>query len=111
MKKRSSLSRRLCATVCAALSVGSVPPATAQGVDRQARLWAAACAVCHSAEGRAQSAIPAIAGRDAEVLYRTLLEFKNNQRPAATVMHQLSKGYADVELRRVAQYLAAQPLP
>jgi len=84
--------------------------ATAQpAADRQARTWAAACAACHGSDGRSPGAIPAIAGRDAATLHRTLLEFKNNQRPAATVMHQHTKGYTDDELRRIAQFYAALP--
>ncbi|MDP4301224.1 c-type cytochrome [Leptothrix discophora] len=81
-------------------------PATA---DRAARVWAATCATCHSADQRTPGAIPLIGGRDAETLYRTLLEFKNGQRPAATVMHQHAKGYTDDELRRIAQVLATPP--
>lgn len=96
--------------VSAALCVAVVSwalPASAQGVDRQARAWAATCATCHGADAKA--AIPAIAGRDAEQTYRTLLEFKNGQRPAATVMHQHAKGYSDEQLQRIARAVAALP--
>lgn len=78
-------------------------------IDRQARVWAASCAACHGTDGRGQGAVPPIAGRDAEQLLRTLLEFKNGQRPAATVMAQHAKGYSDEELRRIAQVFAATP--
>jgi cytochrome c553 len=80
--------------------------AQAAPVDRQARVWAASCAACHGTDGRGQGSIPAIAGKDAEQSYRALLEFKNNQRPAATIMHQHAKGYTDDELRRIAQFYA-----
>jgi cytochrome subunit of sulfide dehydrogenase len=93
----------------AALTLLALPAAaqpTAASADRQARTWAATCAACHGSDGKAQGAIPAIAGRDAEQIYRTLLEFKNGQRPAATVMHQHAKGYTDDELRRIAQAFA-----
>jgi sulfide dehydrogenase cytochrome subunit len=76
--------------------------------ERPGRTWAATCAACHGSDGKAQGAIPSISGRDAEQLYRTLLEFKNGQRPTATVMHQHAKGYTDDELRRIAQAFAAQ---
>ena len=56
--------------------------------------------------GQSQGGIPPI-GRDADAVYRALLEFKNNQRPAATVMHQHTKGYTDDELRRIAAVFAA----
>lgn len=75
--------------------------------DRQARVWAASCAACHGNEGRGGPAIPALAGRDAEQLNRTLQEFKTGQRPAATVMHQHAKGYSDEELLRLSRYFAS----
>lgn len=79
--------------------------------DRAARTWAATCAACHASQARAPSDIPPIAGRDADSLYRTLLEFKNGQRPTATVMHQHAKGYSDEELRRIALALASTANP
>lgn len=83
-------------------------PSDAQRLaERQTRTWAATCAACHGTEGRDQGAIPAIAGRGAETLYRALIEFKTGQRPAATVMPQHAKGYSDEELRRLADYFAA----
>ena len=82
-------------------------PLHAQTVDRQARAWAASCAACHGTTGQSQSGIPPI-GRDADTIHRTLLEFKNDQRPAATVMHQHAKGYTDDELRRIAAVFATR---
>lgn len=78
-----------------------------QQPDRQARAWAASCAACHGSEGRGGPAIPALAGRDAQLLYRTLQEFKTGQRSAATVMHQHAKGYSDEELQRLSRYFAS----
>ena len=77
--------------------------------DRQARAWAASCATCHGTDGRAEGLIPALAGRDVAVLQAALTEFKAGQRPAASVMHQHSKGYSDDELRRIAHYFASLP--
>lgn len=93
-----------------ALLVGlGTASAWAQDTDRQARVWAASCAACHGTDGRTVgNDLPPLAGRDAEQLYRALIEFKTNQRPAATVMHQHAKGYTDEELRRIAQYLSRQ---
>ena len=53
---------------------------------------------------------PDRSGMPRDYMIMQMKSFKDGSRPA-TVMHQLSKGYADDELRRVAQYLAAQPLP
>lgn len=79
---------------------------TTPSIDRQARAWAASCAACHGTGGQSTGGIPPI-GRDAEAVYRALLEFKNGQRPAATVMHQHTKGYTDDELKRIAAVFAA----
>jgi len=49
-----------------------------------------------------------LAGRDADDLYTLLSDFKSGVRPA-TVMHQHAKGYSDDELKRLAQWFAAQP--
>lgn len=87
-------------------SIGTATSASAQTVDRQARLWAASCAGCHGTDGASKGGIPPIAGRDADALYRALIEFKTGQRPAATVMHQHAKGYTDEELKRIAQFFA-----
>lgn len=92
-----------------ALLATAVTTAQAQGDDRQARVWAASCAACHGTDGRTLGQVPTLAGRNADQLLQALLEFKNNQRPAATVMHQHAKGYTDDELRRIARVFAAQP--
>ena len=99
---------RLLPPLITALAASLSSAAFAQTAERPGRTWAATCASCHGSDGKAQGAIPAISGRDAEQLYRTLLEFKNGQRPTATVMHQHAKGYTDDELRRIAQAFAVQ---
>ena len=42
----------------------------AQGIDRQARVWAASCAACHGTGGQSQGGIPPI-GRDADAESKT----------------------------------------
>mgnify|MGYP000387914749 CR=1 FL=1 len=98
MNRPSAVSARAAVLVLACAAWPALTLAQGQAPDRAARTWAATCAACHGADGRAQGAIPALAGRDAEQIYRTLLEFRNDQRPAATVMHQHAKGYTDDEL-------------
>jgi cytochrome c553 len=89
----------------AAAAAGAQAP-DRQAPDRQARVWAASCAACHGTGGQSQGGIPPI-GRDAALVYRALQEFKNNQRPATTVMHQHARGYTDAELERIAAVFAA----
>ena len=112
-------SPRLLAPALAKLALLALPMALASvqasaqapSTDRQARAWAASCAACHGTDGRTQGEVPSLAGRKADELLRALLEFKTNQRPAATVMHQHAKGYSDDELRRIAQFFAEQRAP
>lgn len=80
---------------------------TASAQVSQVRVWAAACATCHGTTGQAQTGMPALAGRDRDELLHKLLDFKND-RQRATLMHQLSKGYTDEQLRDLAAFFAAQ---
>ncbi|WP_326534794.1 c-type cytochrome [Pseudorhodoferax sp.] len=98
----------LAGSAAAQTAARAAAPTADVSPERQTRSWAAACAACHGTEGRTQGSVPAIAGRSADQLYQALIEFKNNQRPAATVMHQHAKGYTDDELRRLAQFFATQ---
>ncbi|MEN9316868.1 MAG: hypothetical protein RIS35_3261 [Pseudomonadota bacterium] len=90
--------------------LGAVSSVAAQEPDRQARNWASSCAACHGTDGRTVGyEVPSLAGRDAGQLFRALTEFRSDQRPAATVMHQHAKGYTDEQLRRIADWFARQP--
>jgi len=86
----------------------AAPALAAEAVDRQARVWASSCAGCHGPDGRSQGAFPCLAGRNADDLYRAMLEFKTGRRSYASVMHQHASAYTDDELRRIARYFAAQ---
>lgn len=98
--------RAFSALAAAAMLVCSFP-AQAEPGDRQVRVWAASCAACHGTDGHAQAGMTSLAGRSADELFTLLIEFKRDVRPA-TVMHQHAKGYTDDELKRLAQWFAAQ---
>ena len=66
------------------------------------------CVVCHGAQGRGTTSIPALAGKSADQTYAALLAYKNGSRPA-TVMDRHAKGYSDEELRAVSDYFASLP--
>lgn len=70
---------------------------------------AATCANCHGTSGKAAegSSVAALAGLPADYIVAQMLAFKVGTRPA-TIMHQLSKGYSDVQIRQMADYFAAQ---
>lgn len=82
--------------------------AVAQGADPNlGRNLAATCTNCHNTTGKTLPGMPGIAGQPKEVMAKTLKEFKDGKR-AATIMHQLAKGYTDAQLDAVAAYFAAQ---
>ena len=82
--------------------------ALAQAQDAlQVRSWAATCANCHGTDGHAQPGMPALAGANQDETVRKMLDFKAG-RQAATVMHQLAKGYSDEQIVAIAGYFAAQ---
>jgi len=97
------------AAAAAALSAVA-PQASAQSStrapsERQVRAWAASCAACHNTDGRSVGGFPALAGRNADDTYRTLIEFQSGKRPA-TIMHQHTRGYTPDELRHIADWFA-----
>ena len=87
----------------------SAAPAHAQDAALlHTRALAATCANCHGTEGRAVdgAAVPGLAGLPAGYLQEQMKGFKAGTR-TATVMHQISKGYTDAQIERLAAYFAA----
>lgn len=89
------------------LLAGLAPSAMAQApaASMETRLMAASCAACHGHEGRATGVGLPLAGQSADTLYAKLLAFKSGK-ASATVMHQHAKGYADPELRQLAEFFS-----
>lgn len=99
------------AALAALLSLAAAP-AAAQQQDAKAlyvKSLAATCASCHGTDGRAVegSAVPGLAGMNAAYFSEQMKAFKSGAR-AATVMHQLAKGYNDAQIDALAGYFAAQ---
>lgn len=66
------------------------------------------CVACHGPEGNALvPAFPALAGQNAEYLYRTLAGFKRRADPASPMTAQVEK-LDDADLRNIAAYFAAR---
>ena len=76
--------------------------------DSAARNMAAACAICHGADGRAitKDVVP-LAGLPREHIASQMRAFRDGQRPA-TVMHQIAKGYTDQQIDAMAGWFASQ---
>ena len=71
----------------------------------QIRLLASNCANCHGTDGRSQGGMPALAGLPKPYIVEQMAEFKSGKR-AATIMHQLAKGYTDAEINALATYFS-----
>ena len=85
--------------------------AQAHAQDRFAgRNLAAQCANCHGTNGQSQGGIPGLAGQGRAYLIAQMSAFKAGQRSgsAATIMHQLAKGYSDEQIALMADYFSAQ---
>jgi sulfide dehydrogenase cytochrome subunit len=82
--------------------------AQAQVDPAHVRSWAASCAACHGTDGRAQPGVISLAGVPKEITIQKMLDYKAGRVPAATIMHQLSKGYSDEQIVAIAGYFAAQ---
>ena len=72
------------------------------------RNLAATCANCHGTNGQARGDSKPLAGVSAEKIMAAIADFKSGAQPA-TIMHQISKGYTDEQVKLIAAYFAAQP--
>lgn len=74
----------------------------------QLHALAATCASCHGTKGRALEGTGsfALSGLGREYISQQLMAFRSGTR-AATVMHQLAKGYTPEQIDQLAAYFAA----
>jgi cytochrome c553 len=87
--------------------------ALAQSPDPNlARNLAATCANCHGTNGNVRGKeVKPLAGVSADKILAQIADYKSGAQPA-TVMHQISKGYTDDQLKLIANWFAAQkPAP
>lgn len=104
MKARILLARAAAAVAASALVHA---PAMAQVDASAARYIAANCANCHGTKGEAKGAMPSIAGQKREHIAAQMRAFRDGKR-AATVMHQIAKGYTDAQIDAIAEFFARQ---
>jgi len=96
---------RLPLAVAAALAF-AIPQAMAQDANL-ARNLAATCANCHGTNGAARGDMKVLAGVKADTLIAMINDYKSGTQPAS-IMHQISKGYTDEQIKLIAGYFAAQ---
>jgi sulfide dehydrogenase cytochrome subunit len=87
--------------------LGAIGLAQAQNANL-ARNLAATCANCHGTDGNARGDMKPLAGVSAGKIISMVADFKSGAQPA-TIMHQISKGYTDEQIKLVATHFAAQP--
>jgi len=92
---------------CVFLITGLLPFTTQAEPITQGAMLSITCAGCHGTDGRSQSAIPSIAGKDADYISKAMLEFRDEKRPS-TVMSRHAKGYSDEEIKLIAEYFASK---
>jgi len=86
---------------------GAIGLAQAQDANL-ARNLAATCANCHGTNGQARGDMKPLAGVSAEKIVAMLADFKSGAQPS-TIMHQITKGYTDEQIKLIASFLAMQP--
>jgi sulfide dehydrogenase cytochrome subunit len=91
---------------CAIALAMPLAPTWAQDIHL-ARNLAATCANCHGTNGKAKGDMKPLAGMPADKLIAMLADYKSGAQPA-TIMHQITKGYTDEQIRLIASYFANQ---
>jgi cytochrome c553 len=63
------------------------------------------CTGCHGPDGKSPGAIPTLAGKAADYLAERMMQLRNGTRES-TVMNRILKGFADEDIRKMADYFA-----
>lgn len=103
---------RLDAALLALIALGLAAPAAVLAqtapLNPASRQIAANCANCHGTQGRAQGAMPSLAGMPRDTIIEQMKAFRDGKRPG-TIMPQLAKGYTDEQIALAADYFSRQP--
>lgn len=96
----------------AVIALGLVLAASAraqspQGEGPTTETIARNCMGCHGPDGKSPGKVPVIAGKPADELAKKMEEFRDGKRES-TMMHRLMKGFADDDIRKLAEYFASK---
>lgn len=96
---------RIVAGGALAIVLAAALPAQAQ----QTRYLAANCANCHGTDGASAGGggMPGLAGLSPTYFVEQMRAFRDGKR-AATIMHQIAKGYSDEQIVALADYFSKQ---
>lgn len=87
---------------------GSLMMSSLQAAEVSGEMLAQTCAGCHGTFGKIKNnAFMPLAGMNPNNFVNTMKEFAAGARPG-TLMGPLAKGFTDDELKRMADYFAAQ---
>lgn len=101
------LSPRFRLPALAATLAGALCAQGALANEMLGRNLAATCANCHGTNGQARGDMKPLAGMPADKMLAMIADFRNGNQPA-TIMHQISKGYTEEQMKLVAAFFAAQ---
>ncbi|MBD3767279.1 MAG: cytochrome C [Gammaproteobacteria bacterium] len=92
------------------LAASSLVATSVHAAEVSGEMLAQTCSGCHGTFGKIKnSAFMPLAGMNANTFVNTMKEFASGARPS-TLMSSLAKGFTDDELKRMADYFAAQKL-
>jgi len=63
------------------------------------------CTGCHGPDGKSPGAVPTLAGKPADYLVARMMQLRDGMRES-TVMNRILKGFADEDIRKIANYFA-----
>jgi cytochrome c553 len=98
---------RISAGIAVASIAGAIFSATATADS--GRNLAAACANCHGTNGHSQGGTASLAGQNKARMLAQLRAFRDGKR-AATIMHQIARGYSDAQFELLSDYFSRQPV-
>lgn len=90
--------------LAAMLAIASLVASQAvSAADAGGAIIAAQCNGCHGFEGASKGAAPALKGKPAQYLSKSMKDYKSGK-TKGSIMNRIAKGYSDAELDNVAKY-------